>query len=98
MQTISFLQTTPDQLQREINAVVRIILEDFLKKFKTKKRKKQLFRREKEKLAKAILSIVRIIIVIIHLTELSLIQIAHFETITFLLILAIIKTKLLKPH
>jgi hypothetical protein len=35
-QTIQFLQTTPQQLQSEINAGVKIILEDFLKNFKPK--------------------------------------------------------------
>jgi hypothetical protein len=34
MPHIQFLQTTPDQLQREINAGVKIILDDFLKHFK----------------------------------------------------------------
>ena len=36
MQQIQFLQTTPQQLQSEINAGVKIILEDFLKNFKPK--------------------------------------------------------------
>lgn len=36
MQQIQFLQTTPDQLQSEINAGVKVILEDFLKNFKPK--------------------------------------------------------------
>jgi predicted KAP-like P-loop ATPase len=36
MPQIQFLQTTPDQLQSEINAGVKIILEDFLKNFKPK--------------------------------------------------------------
>jgi predicted KAP-like P-loop ATPase len=35
-QKIQFLQTTPQQLQSEINAGVKIILEDFLKNFKPK--------------------------------------------------------------
>lgn len=44
------------QIQSEFNTRVKIILEDFLK---SKKRKKQFLRREKEKLVKVILSIVR---------------------------------------
>jgi predicted KAP-like P-loop ATPase len=36
MPQIQFLQTTPQQLQSEINAGVKIILEDFLKNFKPK--------------------------------------------------------------
>ena len=75
MQQIQFLQTTPQQLQSEINAGVKIILEDFLKNFKTKKRKRKLFLgREVEKLVKVILSIVRIAILLIHLIEPSLLQ------------------------
>lgn len=95
MQQIQFLQTTPQQLQSEINAGVKIILEDFLKNFKPKKPKKSLPRREKEKLAKAILLIFQITILLIHLIEPSLLQNNHFEIIIFLfhVILAIIKTK-----
>ena len=95
MQQIQFLQTTPQQLQSEINAGVKIILEDFLKNFKSKKPKKSLPRREKEKLAKAILLIFQITILLIHLIEPSLLQNNHFEIIIFLfhVILAIIKTK-----
>ncbi|MFV7233959.1 hypothetical protein [Flavobacterium sp. ZB4R12] len=86
MQQFQILQTTPQQLQSEINAGVKNILEDFLKNFKTKKRKKQLLKREKEKLAKVILSIVRIAIVLIHLIdpEPSLLQNNHSVIITFL--------------
>ena len=36
MAQVQFIQTTPDQLQSEINAGVKIILEDFLKNFKPK--------------------------------------------------------------
>jgi hypothetical protein len=46
MQTIQFLQTTPDQLQSEINAGVKIILEDFLKNFKPKQPNEYLTRRQ----------------------------------------------------
>jgi hypothetical protein len=36
MAQVQFISTTPDQLQSEINAGVKIILEDFLKNFKPK--------------------------------------------------------------
>ena len=46
MQQIQFLQTTPEQLQSEINAGVKIILEDFLKNFKPKLPNEYLTRNE----------------------------------------------------
>ncbi|MBG6109345.1 putative KAP-like P-loop ATPase [Flavobacterium sp. CG_9.10] len=45
MQTVQFISTTPDQLQSEINAGVKIILEDFLKNFKPKQPNEYLTRR-----------------------------------------------------
>ncbi|MFE3871310.1 hypothetical protein ACFX5F_08730 [Flavobacterium sp. ZS1P70] len=74
MQQIQFLQTTPQQLQSKINAGVKIILKDFLKNINYKKCKRQLLKREKEKLAKAILLIFRITILLIHFIEPALIQ------------------------
>ena len=46
MQQIQFLQTTPQQLQNEINAGVKIILEDFLQNFKPKLPNEYLTRQE----------------------------------------------------
>jgi hypothetical protein len=46
MSAIQFLQTTPEQLQSEINAGVKIILEDFLKNFKPKLPNEYLSRQE----------------------------------------------------
>jgi predicted DNA-binding transcriptional regulator AlpA len=46
MQTVQFISTTPDQLQSEINAGVKIILEDFLKNFKPKQPNEYLTRRQ----------------------------------------------------
>ena len=83
-QTIQILQTTPQQLQSEINAGVKIILAAFLKKIESKKHKKQLLRRKKEKLEK-ILPIVQIAAVLIHLVELSLLQNNYSIIITFML-------------
>lgn len=72
------------QIQSEFNTRLKIILEDFLKTLKPKKRKKQFLRREKEKLVKVILSIVRIAIVLIHLIEPLLLQNNHSRIIAFL--------------
>jgi hypothetical protein len=72
------------QIQSEFNTRVKTILEDFLKTLKTKKRKKQFLRREKEKLVKVILSIVQIAIVLIHLIEPLLLQNNHSRIIAFL--------------
>jgi hypothetical protein len=46
MQQIQVLQTTPQQLQSEINAGVKIILDDFLKNFKPKLPNEYLSRRD----------------------------------------------------
>ena len=46
MQPVQFISTTPDQLQSEINAGVKIILEDFLKNFKPKQLNEYLTRRQ----------------------------------------------------
>lgn len=72
------------QIQSEFNTRLKIILEDFLKTLKPKKRKKQFLRREKEKLIKVILSIVRITIALIHLIEPLLLQNNHSRIIPFL--------------
>ena len=50
MQQIQFLQTTPQQLQSEINAGVKIILEDFLKNFKPKLPNEYMTRQEVAKM------------------------------------------------
>ena len=98
MQKIRFLQKTSQQLQSKINAGVKIILANFLKTSKTKKRKRQLLRREKEKLVKVILSIARITVVLIQLIVPSLLQnnhsvIIHFSFQAIWLIIKSIKTK-----
>lgn len=85
MKQIQFLQTTSQQLESKINVRVKIILEDFLKKIKSKKRKRHLSRRGDEKLAKDILSIVRIVTALIHLIEPSSLQNNHSGIITFVL-------------
>lgn len=46
MQQIQFLQTTPQQLQSEINAGVKVILDDFLKNFTPKLPNEYLTRQE----------------------------------------------------
>jgi hypothetical protein len=46
MQTVQFISTTPDQLKREINAGVKIILDEFLKNFKPEPPKEYLSRRQ----------------------------------------------------
>lgn len=46
MAQVQFISTTPDQLQSEINAGVKIILEDFLKNFKPKQPNEYLTRRQ----------------------------------------------------
>ncbi|SEF49860.1 hypothetical protein [Flavobacterium urumqiense] len=95
MQQIQFVATSPQELKKEIIVDVKVILDDFLKNFKPKKPKRSLPRREKEKLAKAILLIFQITILLIHLIEPSLLQNNHFIIIIFLfhVVLAIIKTK-----
>lgn len=96
MSAIQFIQTPTDQPQSEINEEVKIILDNFLKKIKNKKRKRKLLKREKEKLKKVILSIVRIEIVLIHLIKLSFIQKNHSLIISFLfeVIITLIKKHL----
>jgi predicted DNA-binding transcriptional regulator AlpA len=46
MQTIQFIQTTPEQLKSEINEGVKNQLEDFLKHFKPKQPNEYLTRQE----------------------------------------------------
>lgn len=50
MQQIQFIQTTPQQFQREINEGVKIILEDFLKNFKPKLPNEYMTRQEVAKM------------------------------------------------
>lgn len=96
MQQIQFLQTTPQQLQSKINAGVKIILKDFLKNINYKKCKRQLLKREKEKLAKAILLIFRITILLIHFIEPPLIQNNHSIIISLLFQVIMILIKINK--
>ena len=84
MAQVQFIRTTPDHQKSEINAGVKIILDDFLKNFKTKKRKRKFLGREVEKLVKVILSIVRIAILLIHFIEPALIQNNHSIIISLL--------------
>lgn len=46
MQTIQFIQTTPEQLKSEINEGIKNQLEDFLKHFKPKQPNEYLTRQE----------------------------------------------------
>lgn len=85
MQTIPFLQKTRQQQQSKINVEVKIILHDLLKNINSKKHKKKLLKREKEKLAQAILLIFRLTIVLIHFIEPELIQNNHSKIISLLL-------------
>ena len=50
MQQIQFIQTTPQQFQREINEGVKIILDDFLKNFKPKLPNEYMTRQEVAKM------------------------------------------------
>ncbi len=94
MQTIPFLQKTQQQLQSEINAGVKIILEYFLKKINSKKRKRKLSRREVENLVKVILSVLRIVILLIHFIEPTLIQNNHSIIISLLFQIIIVLIKI----
>ena len=84
MQQIQFVAASPQELKKEIIVDVKVILDDFLKNFKSKKPKRSLLRREKEKLAKAILLIFQITILLIHLIEPSLLQNNHSIIISLL--------------
>jgi hypothetical protein len=94
MQTIPFLQKTRQQQKSKINAGVKIILDDLLKNINSKKRKRKLLKREKEKLAKAILVIFRITILLIHFIEPALIQNNHSKIISFLLQIIMVLIKI----
>ena len=46
METVQFIQTTPDELQQQINEGVKTQLQDFLKEFKPKQPNDYLTRKE----------------------------------------------------
>jgi len=56
MQTVQFIQTTPDELQQQINEGVKAQLEAFLKEFKPKQPNEYLTRKEVAKLFKVDIS------------------------------------------
>ena len=56
MSAIQFIQTTPEQLQEQINKGIKIQLEDFLKHFKPKQPNEYLTRQEVAELFKVDLS------------------------------------------
>lgn len=84
MQQIQFLQTTPQQLQSEINAGVKTILDDFLKNFKPKEPNKHPKKSKNEaKIAKIILSSIHKLIIITQIIEPSLLYDSHYDIIHF---------------
>jgi len=56
MQAVQFIQTTPDELQQQINEGVKAQLEAFLKEFKPKQPNEYLTRKEVAKLFKVDIS------------------------------------------
>jgi hypothetical protein len=87
MSTIQFISVTPDQLQSEINAGVKIILDDFLKNFKPKLNDKSCKRKKEKKMIGVFLSILKDLTVIVRIIDPTLFDNYHYQTIYYLVCL-----------